>query len=115
MKRFLLGFLYAWKGIKVAVTEQRNLKIQIAIGVVVMVLAFYFQVTATEWCILLLAIALVLGLELLNTAVEDMVNLITPERHRLAGRIKDIAAGAVLIVSIISAVIGFLIFGKYLV
>ena len=76
---------------------------------------FYLSIAAIEWCILLLCIALVIGLELVNTALENLVDLVTRERNPLAGKVKDIAAGAVLVVSIITVIIGLIIFRKYLV
>ena len=65
--------------------------------------------------LILLCIGLVLGLEMMNSAIESLVDLVTLERNPLAGRIKDIAAGAVLLVSFISVVIGVIVFRKYVV
>jgi diacylglycerol kinase len=114
MKNFLYGFLYAMTGIATAIREQRNLKVQLAIAVAVIVAGVYFQVTAPEWCILLLTIALVIGMEMMNSAIEDLVNLVTREHHPLAGKVKDIAAGAVLVMAIVAVVVGGIVFWKYL-
>ena len=113
MKRFLKSFVHAIRGIWSGVADQRNLKVQIAIAAIVVVAGFYFRITPGEWSIVLLCIGLVLGLEMINSALESLVDLVTPERKPLAGKIKDIAAGAVLIASCIAVGIGILIFRKY--
>ena len=115
MKSFFRSFIYALHGIWSGVADQRNLKFQLAIAVVVIGAGFYVSITSIEWCIILLCIALVIGLELVNTALENLVDLVTIERNPLAGKIKDIAAGAVLVVSVISLIIGLIIFRKYLI
>lgn len=114
MKEFIRSFVYALQGIWAGIRGQRNLKFQLAVAVVVVGAGFYLSITVFEWCIILFCIALVIGLELVNTALENLVDLVTLERNPLAGKIKDIAAGAVLTVSVISLVIGLIIFRKYL-
>jgi diacylglycerol kinase len=113
MKKFFISFLYAARGIGAAFSEQLNLKIQLVVAMLAVGLGFYFDISFTEWSILLLTIGLVLGLEMVNTALENLVDLVTMKRNPLAGKIKDIGAGAVLLVSILSLVIGWLIFGPY--
>lgn len=114
MKEFLKSFIYALHGLWSGVADQRNLKVQLGVAVVVVGAGFYLSISSIEWCIILLCIALVIGLELVNTALENLVDLVTLERNPLAGKIKDIAAGAVLLVSILSLIIGVIIFRKYL-
>ena len=114
MKEFLKSFIYALHGLWSGVADQRNLKVQLGVAVVVVGAGFYLPISSIEWCIILLCIALVIGLELVNTALENLVDLVTLERNPLAGKIKDIAAGAVLLVSILSLIIGVIIFRKYL-
>ena len=101
------------QGIIVSVREQVNLRIQIVIALAVVVLGIYFRITTKEWTILVSVIGLVLGLELMNTSIENLVDLVTEERKPLAGKIKDIAAGAVLIASISALIIGWLVFKPY--
>jgi diacylglycerol kinase len=115
MKSFFESFVYAVKGILSGINDQRNLKFQLGVAIIVVMAGFYLSIAALEWCILLLCIALVIGLELVNTALENLVDLVTRERNPLAGKVKDIAAGAVLVVSIITVIIGLIIFRKYLV
>jgi diacylglycerol kinase len=114
MREFLKSFIYALHGIWLGLWDQRNLKFQCAVAIVVVGAGFYLSIQPIEWCIILMCISLVISLELINTAVENLVDLVTLERKPLAGKIKDIAAGAVLIASAISLIIGVIVFRKYL-
>ena len=114
MREFLKSFIYALQGIWSGISDQRNLKFQLAVAIVVVGAGFYLAIQPIEWCIILMCISLVISLELVNTAVENLVDLVTLERKPLAGKIKDIAAGAVLIASTISLIIGMIVFRKYL-
>jgi diacylglycerol kinase len=114
MKKFLLSVIYAITGIRVAFATGRNLKIQLVVAVMTIAAGFCFHVSATEWCIILIMVALVIGFELMNSAIESLVNLVTTEWLPLAGKVKDIAAGAVLVTSFIAMIIGIIIFWKYI-
>jgi diacylglycerol kinase len=114
MKEFLKSFIYALKGIGAAMREQRNLKVQALIAFITIGAGFYFKITWLEWCLILFAIALVISLEIMNSAVENLVDLVTQERKPLAGKVKDFAAGAVLFASIMALIIGIIVFRKYL-
>ncbi|HEY3406155.1 MAG TPA: diacylglycerol kinase family protein [Ohtaekwangia sp.] len=114
MKSFLRSFQYAWNGLRQALREERNLRVQLSVAIAVIVAGFYFRITNAEWCILLICIGLVLGFELLNSALENLVDLVQPERHPLAGKVKDMGAAAVLTVSFASLVAGVIIFWKYI-
>jgi len=114
MKSLLRSFVYAFHGISSAISGERNLKAQIAVALLVIGAGFYVNITPEEWCIVILCIGVVIGLELMNSAIESLVDLVTLERKPLAGKIKDIAAGAVLVVSCMAVVIGVIIFRKYL-
>jgi len=83
------------------------------IAVLVVALGFYYRITSEEWIAILLCIGLVLVLEILNTAIETLVDLVQPEHDPLAGKVKDIAAGAVLVGTIVAAAIGVVVFWKY--
>lgn len=106
------SFIYAFKGIGFALKE-RNFKIHILAAIIVLVFGFYLKISNDEWVTVLLCIGGVMSLEIINTAIELLVDKISPERNETAGKIKDLAAGAVLIFSIISAIIGLLIFLPY--
>lgn len=86
------------------------MKIHLVITTLVVIGGVVFSISLTEWMFCLLCIGLVIGTEMINTAIENVVDLASPELHPLAGQAKDIAAGAVLICAIISVIIGLMIF-----
>ena len=77
---------------------------------VVVVAGVFFDISTTEWCLVTLSIAMVIGAEAFNTAVEKLTDLASPDYHPLAGQAKDLAAGAVLICALGTLIIGFIIF-----
>ena len=101
---------YAFKGMLLLLKSEASIKIQCFLGLLVTVAGFYFKISASEWAIQILAIALVLGTEAVNTAIEEMANFIHPEYHAKIGQIKDMAAGAVFIVSIFALIVGLIIY-----
>ncbi|MDR2824210.1 MAG: diacylglycerol kinase family protein [Prevotellaceae bacterium] len=110
MSKEIRRFGYAFKGIFAAFKSETHLKVHTVIALTVCFLGFVFNISATEWAICLLCIGLVIGMELLNTAIEKVVDLISPQYNALAGAAKDIAASAVLVCAIVSIVIGMIIF-----
>ena len=93
--------------------EERNMQIHGAATILVVALGFYYHITSEEWTAVLLCIGLVLVLEILNTAIETLVDLVQPEYDPLAGKVKDIAAGAVLVGTIVAIAIGIIVFWKH--
>lgn len=108
--RFVKSFVYAWRGIREAVSCERNLKIHVAAAALAVILAFIFKLSATEWLFILFAVGGVISLELVNTSIEKVVDLVTDKYHPLAERAKDVAAGAVLIYACLSVIVGLVIF-----
>ena len=104
------SFGYAFEGIFTCIRNERNMKIHVVVTLLVIIAGFILGLSITEWCICLGLFGLVMALELVNTAVEAVVDLVTAKRHPLAKIAKDTAAGAVLIAAIMAAVIGLLIF-----
>ena len=100
---------HAVRGFKV-VFQEPNAQIHLLAAAAAIALGVYFQITLMEWMAVTFAIASVIGAEALNTAVEKVVDLASPEWHETAGQAKDAAAAAVLIFSIGAAVVGGLIF-----
>ncbi len=109
----ILSFKYALKGIRAALWAEHNFRIHSVATLVVIALGLYFKVSHQDWLWLILAIALVLITEMINTAIERLVDLVEPNHHPIAGKVKDIAAGAVLIAAITSVIIGVTIFWPY--
>jgi diacylglycerol kinase len=110
MNHFLKGFVYAYNGIVVFFRHERNGRIQLLIAVLVVLLGLLFSISLFEWIILLLCIASVISLEMVNSAIEKLCNLVHPKYHPAVKVIKDISAAAVLWFSMISAIIGIIIF-----
>jgi len=104
------AFGCAIRGILTAVQTERNMKIHIAAALIVFIAAALLQLDRMSWLFLLLAIALVFIAELVNTAVEAIIDLISPEEHVLARVAKDTAAGAALVAAVFAVVIGILVF-----
>lgn len=100
----------AWSGLGSAFREQRNFRKHLAIAAAVFGLALVLEISRIEWCLILVCFGMVLTVELYNTAIETLVDLVSPDFHRLAGKAKDIAAGAVLVASLATALIGGVIF-----
>jgi diacylglycerol kinase len=113
MKEFIHSVFFAFQGILASFREQRNLKVQSIIALITVGAGFYFDITGMEWAVIIMTIGLVIGLEMINTAIEDVVDLVTSEWKPLAGKVKDVAAGAVLVASIVAIVVGVIIFRKY--
>ena len=104
------SFANAWNGIVICFVEERNIKIHCFAAVMVLIFGNILHISVTEWLICFLLFGLIMGLELVNTAVESAVDLVTDEWKPLAKRAKDCAAGAVLISSIWAAAAGGTIF-----
>lgn len=105
----LKSFRDAWNGIVLAARTQRNVRVQLIVTSLMIGAGVYFSLSPVEWCIAVLAMGLVMGLEIMNTSIEELVNFVSPERREEARRIKDLAAGAVLIAAITALIVGIFI------
>ncbi|MGE5944366.1 MAG: diacylglycerol kinase family protein [Flavobacteriales bacterium] len=101
---------YAFKGALFLFKTEPSIKVQTVIAIFITAAGFYYQISTTEWLFQCLAIALIMSIEGINTAIEEMANFIHPEHHKKIGIIKDIAAGAVFIASIFAIIIGLIIY-----
>lgn len=101
---------FAFKGAVLLLKTEASIKVQLAVALIVTVAGFYFDISNYEWMIQVLAIGLVMSLEGVNTAIEEIANFIHPERHDKIGLIKDIAAGAVFIASVFASIVGLIIY-----
>lgn len=104
------SFKYAFDGIKTALINEPNFRIHAIASIFAMTLGFYFQISKDDWMILVLTISSVVILELINTSIEAIVDLISPKINPLAKIAKDVSAAAVLISSASAIIIGALIF-----
>ena len=110
MKKFIKSFKYAFEGIFTGIKEEQNMKIHISIMILVIVFGIMLKISKIEWIICIALFGLVISMELINTAIENTVDLITKENNQQAKIAKDVAAGAVLVSAIVSSVIGLMIF-----
>ena len=101
---------YACKGALLLVKNESSIKIQVCIAIIVIIAGFVFDISLTEWLIQFLAIGMVMSLEGLNTAIEEIANFIHPEYHKKIGLIKDVAAGAVFIAAVFASIVGLIIY-----
>ncbi|MEM9364178.1 MAG: diacylglycerol kinase family protein [Bacteroidota bacterium] len=101
---------FALKGMFLLLRTEASIQIQFVIALVVTAAGFYFSISATEWIIQLISIGLVMGIEGANTAIEKLADYVQPEHDKKIGLIKDISAGAVMIVSILASIVGFIIY-----
>ena len=108
------SFGYAFEGIRTGILKERNMKIHCLAVILVTAAGTFLGLSAVEWCICLLLFALVISLELVNTAVEAVVDLVTEERKPLAKIANASATGAVLFASLAAVIIGCIIFIPYL-
>lgn len=110
----LRSFGYAFKGIAVFLATQPNAWVHLTATVAVVALGFGFGITSGEWVALILAMGMVWAAEAMNTAIEWLTDLVSPDYHPLAGKVKDVAAGAVLLAAIAAAIVGLLVLGPHI-
>lgn len=108
--KLIFSFKYAFEGIITTIKEERNMFIHFLIAIIVVITGIYVRLSLNEWFICLLLFALVFSLELINTAIENTVDLVTTKKNKKAKLAKDAAAGAVLIAAIFASIIGIIIF-----
>ncbi len=108
--KFNKSLLYACRGIVAAIKEERNVKIHLGMTLLVILMGVTCNISLIEWGVIFLCVSFVVSLEMINTAIEEVVNFISPEHNVKAGKIKDLSAGAILIAALFSAVIGCVIF-----
>lgn len=112
--RFWRSLNQAWRGMLYTFKTQGHLQFHVFAGTTVLGIAWWTKVSRFEWLILILAIGCVIGAEVMNSAVEIVVDMVQPNFHPLAGMAKDVASGAVLVTSIQAIVIGIIVFGPLL-
>ena len=110
MKSRIKSFGYAGRGIKAVLTSEINMKIHLVMALLVIICGIFFKISINEWLICLLCFGMVMSAEIMNTAIETVVDLVSPGKNKLAGKAKDAAAGAVLVAAIFAAIAGLIIF-----
>lgn len=110
MAKRLKSFIYAFNGIRLVAISQPNFIIHIVGALLAILLGIILKISINEWLSIIIVIGVVLAAEIINSAIEDIVNFISPEKNQLAGKIKDMAAGAVLVTAIMALIVGIIIF-----
>ncbi|MBN2891827.1 MAG: diacylglycerol kinase family protein [Bacteroidales bacterium] len=110
IKRRLKSFKYAFQGLFYVFRTQTNMQIHAFAMILVVVVGVFFKISSSEWLFITLAVALVMVSEIVNTAIEEIVNFISPDFHKQAGLIKDLGAAFVLLAAIFAIVVGIIIF-----
>ena len=106
----LKSFVYAFNGLKILLREEHNARIHLLVAMLAVVLGFVLEISQGEWLAVVLCIGLVMALELVNSAIENLADFVSPEKQELIKKTKDLAAGAVLSGAICAFVIGAIIF-----
>ncbi len=112
--RFIKALGYAVEGVSYAIRTQPNMRFHVFAAVVVLIIGGVLLRTPVEWALIILAIGFVWVTELLNTSIEAMVDLLSPEIRERAKVAKDVAAGAVLVASMVAVGVGGVVFGARL-
>jgi diacylglycerol kinase len=114
LKNRIKAFGFAFSGIYQALKTETNLRLHVIIAVFVILAGFYFSISKLEWFAVLLCVTLVICFEMFNSAIEKLCDLYSIEKNEKIKYIKDVCAGAVLVVSVFSAIYGCAIFWPYI-
>ncbi|HIS12922.1 MAG TPA: diacylglycerol kinase family protein [Candidatus Onthocola stercoravium] len=109
-KKLINSFKYAFKGIGSAFLTERNMKIHVTMMILVIICGIIFKISVLEWFICIACFGIVIGGEMFNTAIEQVVNIAMPEKDPRAKLAKDVSAGGVLVLALAAATIGLIIF-----
>ena len=101
---------YAFKGALLLLRHEASIQVQAVIAIIMTFAGFYFEISAIEWILQIFAIGMVMSIEGLNTAVEEIADFVHPDFHNKIGFIKDVAAGAVFFAAITAIIVGFIIY-----
>lgn len=115
IRKTLRSFRFAGRGIIDLFRYENNAKVHLLVAIVVIVVGSWLQFSVTEWAIILTQIGLVWAAEAVNTAIEKLCDVVSPGHNPTIGTVKDLAAGAVLIVSIVAVIVGVLLIGSKLI
>jgi len=114
-RNLLKSFQAAFRGIFISIKSERNIRIHFVAAILVTLAGLIFKISTTYWIIILILFALVIATEMINTALEKLADLVEPNLNNQIRDIKDISAAAVLWTSIVSVIVGFLIFAPQII
>jgi diacylglycerol kinase len=108
--RVIKSFGWAFNGLKDCILHEKNFRIQYIIALLIVIAGIFFSISASEWMIILICFAVVLSFEIINSAIEKLCDLVSPEFNLTIKKVKDMSASAVLLAAIISFIVGCIIF-----
>ena len=106
----LKSFKYAFNGLKILIREEHNVRIHVFITGCVLTAGLVLKISYSEWIAVVLCIGMVIALEMINSAIENIADFISPEKHEQIKKIKDLAAGAVLVGALTAVTVGLIVF-----
>lgn len=109
---FYRNFRFAFRGLKTVFTTEKSFRLHTIIAILVIVYAWYQRIDKIYWVAILMIIALIMALEIFNSAIERLVDMLAPRTHNFAKEIKDLLAAMVLLVSLFAVAIGLIVFFK---
>ena len=104
------SFGYAFNGLKILFKEEHNARVQLFAAMAVVIAGFVFNISNTEWVAIVFAIGFVLAMEAINSAIEGLADFVSPEKHEMIKKIKDLSAAGVLISAFAALIIGLIVF-----
>lgn len=110
LKNRIHSFKYAFNGLKIIIKEEHNARIHLLLAILVLIAGCFFDLAVYEWISIILVIGMVIMLEIINSAIENIADFISPERNDSIKKIKDMSAAAVLIAALLAVIIGLIIF-----
>jgi diacylglycerol kinase len=110
MKKFIRGFGFAFKGLRYATVTQLNFRVHLVATLLAVFIGYALHISTNEWQWIMLCVTLVLITELVNTSIEFLTDLVSPDYNELAGHVKDIGAAAVVIAALFALITGVIIF-----
>ena len=110
VKKALRSFAFAFNGLKILILEEQNARIHTIGAFCAIVLGFVLKISLHEWVAIILAIGFVITIETINSAIENLADFVSPDKHDLIKKVKDLSAGGVLLSAITALIIGLIIF-----
>ena len=104
------SFGYAFNGLKILFKEEHNARVQLFAAMAVVIAGFVFNISNTEWVAIVFAIGFVLAMEAINSAIEGLADFVSPEKHEMIKKVKDLSAAGVLISALTASIIGLFVF-----
>ncbi len=110
IKKRLESFKYAFNGLKILILEEHNARIHILATILVIISGFLFEISTLEWLAIIFAIGFVVACEIINSAIENLADFISPNKNEIIKKVKDLSAAAVLISALTAIVVGIIVF-----